>query len=69
MSFFDKLKNFLLGKIKDEEIITTEWIYCPKCKMNYEKAIIIDNHGKCPKCKEQLIVLDDTSNFENLQTY
>ncbi len=54
MGFFDKLKNLLLGKITDEEIATTEWLYCPKCQMNYEKDIIADNHGKCPKCGEQL---------------
>ncbi len=50
MNFFENLKNFFTGRISDEEIASAEWILCPNCQINYEKDIIIDNGGRCPKC-------------------
>lgn len=50
MKIFEQIKNFLTGRISDEEFEANEWVYCHKCQTYILKEDFENNDGVCPHC-------------------
>ena len=59
MSFWERIKDLLMRRISDEEIVKYEWIQCPKCLVNIRKEDLIDNDMVCLSCSVKITIEED----------
>jgi acetyl-CoA carboxylase beta subunit len=52
---FERIKNFLTGKISDEDVNAHEWIFCPNCQVNIMKEDLDNNNWICPNCSTSIV--------------
>ena len=62
MRILARLKEFLTGRISDEEVDAHDWVLCPKCSVNVMKEDLLENGCICPNCSAHIDIKELKTN-------